>query len=323
MESSVQTHPMVRTAAWAVVLVALLPITMGAFVTTLDAGMAFLDWPSSDGQNMLLYPWLADLRTSPDKFVEHGHRLAGVLIGLCSILLVVVTRRLDQRRWVRWYAGGILLAVIGQGLLGGARVLLDRQTLAMLHSIAGSIFFTLCLLFLMTTGRHWSQLHTERDTRMSAMSFGLIMLLPLVVFGQYLLGSSLRHLHTMLDEHIAGAVVVAVLTIGSVVALVRSESSSMRRTGFLVLGALTLQILLGVGSFVTSLGFKPYGIVALRGGWAQVIVCSLHTVGGMLLLGASVLSAAVTLKLMNSGSLINVNLSADAVPVSPSKGGVR
>ena len=33
-----------------------LQICAGGLVTTLGAGMAFEDWPTSDGQNMFLYP---------------------------------------------------------------------------------------------------------------------------------------------------------------------------------------------------------------------------------------------------------------------------
>ncbi len=67
--------------------VALLPIVMGGLVTTLQAGMAFPDWPSSDGHGMLSYPWL---KSTGDKFLEHGHRLAGMLIGCVSIVLAIV-----------------------------------------------------------------------------------------------------------------------------------------------------------------------------------------------------------------------------------------
>ena len=69
--------------AWLIAtLTLLLPVTTGAVVTTLKAGMVFADWPSSDGYHMFAYPWLNSAR---DEFVEHGHRLAGVVIGLLSI----------------------------------------------------------------------------------------------------------------------------------------------------------------------------------------------------------------------------------------------
>ena len=78
---------LVHRVALVTAVVSLLPIALGSLVTTLGAGMAFLDWPSSDGHGMLAYPWW---KSSGDKFVEHGHRLAGVLIGLCSVGLFVV-----------------------------------------------------------------------------------------------------------------------------------------------------------------------------------------------------------------------------------------
>src|SRR4051794_26977063 len=76
---------------------ALLPIGVGAFVTSMRAGMAFPDWPTSDGQGMFAYPWL---QSAGSKFVEHGHRLAGVVIGLAAIGLVIAVFA-DRRVWVR------------------------------------------------------------------------------------------------------------------------------------------------------------------------------------------------------------------------------
>ncbi len=112
--------PLIRRLASVTCFVALLPIGMGALVTTLKAGMAFADWPSSDGHNMLLYPWFKDFFDHPDKFVEHGHRLAGVLIGLVSIALAVAGW-IRGGRTIRILLTTILISVIVQGLLGGAR----------------------------------------------------------------------------------------------------------------------------------------------------------------------------------------------------------
>lgn len=315
------THPVVRTAAWTVVLVALLPITMGAFVTTLKAGMAFADWPSSDGHAMLLYPWFRDL-ANPDKFTEHGHRLAGVLIGLCSIGLFVLALLKDGRSWVQRYAGGILLAVIAQGLLGGARVLLDRQTLAMLHSITGALFFCLCILFLVLTGRRWAGLQSESDRRLSLVSLAVVCVLPLAVFAQYLLGSSFRHLHTLLHEHIAGAVLVFGLGCWAAAALWRTDSGSLRRCGALVAASLLLQIGLGLGAYVTRLGLPAWGIVATEGSWPQTLICSLHTVGAMLLLGSAVCGAATVLRMYALDRLLGARLSTEMVSVSRPDGGI-
>src|SRR5689334_6182088 len=93
MNSSVIYHWSFRLALL-MALLALLPISVGAVVTTVEAGMAFADWPGSDGHNMLLYPWL---KSSGDKFLEHGHRLAGMLIGIVSLLFTAWAFAADRR----------------------------------------------------------------------------------------------------------------------------------------------------------------------------------------------------------------------------------
>lgn len=274
-------------------LVALLPIGIGSVVTTLKAGMAFADWPTSDGQNMLLYPWLNDLRHT-DKFVEHGHRLAGVLIGLVSIGLVIVAFTKESLRWVRIYSIVILIAVVSQGLLGGMRVRMNAQTLAMLHSITGGLFFTLCCVFAVLTHRVPPGSH-ERDAQTPVWGIGLSVLLPFVVLGQYILGGFFRHLNTMLDEHLAGALSVLIISLVVILVSRRSGLDAIRRKSTWITFALFVQIGLGVGSWVTRMGFPTWGWVAVTNSPAQNIICSLHTIGGMFLLATSTVLAMETI----------------------------
>jgi len=282
-------------------IVALLPISVGALVTTLKAGMAFADWPTSDGQNMLLYPWLNDLRHT-DKFVEHGHRLAGVLIGLVSIGLVVVTFAKEPRRWVRGGSVAILLAVIAQGLLGGMRVRMNEQVLAMTHSITGGLFFTLCFLFAYLVRRRTTD-ERSVDRRLSPASCAIGVLFPFVVLGQYVLGGFFRHLGRMLHEHVAGAVIVTLLAAVLLFALLRSDLLSLRRRGHWLASALLIQIALGLGSWVTKLGFPTLGWVASANSPAQNVICSLHTVGGMFLLATASAVAVELVIRVRSGQI--------------------
>ena len=93
----------------------------GGFTTSIGAGMAFLDWPLSNGS---LNPegWTSD----PDQLAEHSHRLAGMIIGILALALAVAYRRIDRRATVRRLAYGLLILVVIQGGLGGLRVLLDN-----------------------------------------------------------------------------------------------------------------------------------------------------------------------------------------------------
>lgn len=274
-----------RRLATLTCLVALLPITIGSFVTTLKAGMAFADWPTSDGHNMLLYPWLQDLKNT-DKFVEHGHRLAGMVIGLYSIVLLTVAFVRKASRSIQAWTMAILVAVIAQGMLGGMRVRMNEQTLAMIHSITGGLFFTLCWLFGQKVRREGMAPATG-PVNSGALGGFLVMALPLFVVGQYILGGFFRHLGTMLHEHIAGAILVTTAAVASTTVLLRSGDRLLARRGRWLLGALLLQVSLGVLSWITRMGFPLAGWVAITGSPQQVFFCSLHTVGGMFLLATS------------------------------------
>jgi cytochrome c oxidase assembly protein subunit 15 len=256
--------------------------------------MAFTDWPTSDGQNLLLYPWLNDLRHT-DRFTEHGHRLAGMVIGLTSIALVAVVFLRERRTWVRWFSIAILLAVTGQGLLGGARVLMDASLLAMVHSLTGALFFAMCVAFAMLTSTRWAatrkSISDQDRSQLSLPASVIVMALPFLVLVQYWLGGMFRHMGRMMFEHLAGAGIVALAGMTCVILLLRSESRVLRRSGTGILLALLLQLGLGTGAWLTKLNVPWFGWVASTGSLSSVVFRSMHTIGGMLLLTASVLAA--------------------------------
>jgi cytochrome c oxidase assembly protein subunit 15 len=264
--------------------VALLPIVIGTIVTTTGAGMAFPDWPTSDGHSMFFYPWL---KSAGDKFLEHGHRLAGIAIGLCSILLAAVLWVKERRRWVRLAGCLVLFGVILQGILGGMRVLSVDKGLAMLHGSLAAVVFSLMAAVALVTSRSWKYAEFEQnsdDCNVSHLRPWAIMI-PFVIFGQYVLGGLLRHLGRSLHEHIAVAILV--LLFASVIAFIthRTGVSWLKRPAFLLLGIVLVQICLGVLAFVTKYGFAPSGYVAVQGSIARTV----HTIVGMLVLMTSVI----------------------------------
>jgi heme a synthase len=117
-------------AAWVFVLVAL-----GAFTTTIGAGMAFPDWPLSNGS---LNPsgWLTQL----NKFAEHSHRLSAGVMTILTAILAVWIWRAESRAWLRKLAYVSFGLVVIQALLGGLRVLLDRYQVAAVDTSVGQIF---------------------------------------------------------------------------------------------------------------------------------------------------------------------------------------
>jgi cytochrome c oxidase assembly protein subunit 15 len=303
-----------RTMATATCVVALLPIGLGALVTTLKAGMAFADWPSSDGQNMLLYPFLKDFSTRPDKFVEHGHRLAGVVIGLTAVALAF--KCWPMRGWVRNFGLGILIAVILQGLLGGARVLLDAGTLAMTHSMTGALFFSFCVVFRMLLSEQSAQWLATRERHLGAVGFAAGCVMPAIVLLQYFLGGMLRHLHMLRNEHIIGAIVTLMVCCWAGVSLIRGSNPALRRCGVAVVGAVFLQFSLGLGALVTRFGFRQLGYVSVTGSLEQAVLCSLHTVVGIFLVASSVSSCVWLVMLSRRGLIASTSLEmpVDTIP---------
>ena len=104
----------------------------GGFTTSINAGMAFLDWPLSNG-SVNPHGWL----TESDKFAEHSHRLAATGLGLLAIAIALAHRLREPRRGVRLAAYAVLGLVVLQGGLGGLRVLLDRQNIGTDHNLGG------------------------------------------------------------------------------------------------------------------------------------------------------------------------------------------
>lgn len=312
MSSEVTTvSPLLRNLATATCLVALLPIGMGALVTTLKAGMAFADWPSSDGHNMLLYPWFRDFATDTDKFVEHGHRLAGMLIGFLSLILTFVGMRAEQK-WVRVYCVAILIAVIAQGLLGGARVLMDAQTLAMTHSITGALFFSMCVLFRVLISQSGRK---DTEDLLGVSGAAISALLPVAVLVQYAIGGVLRHLHNLNSEHIAGAIVVSCLCVIAVASLMRARLKRLRIAGLMIVVCLLVQVCLGMGSWVLRFGWADMGYVATAGSLPQAVVCSLHTVVGMFLLSSTAVGSLFVVQLHLRGRLACTSLNGFSTQV--------
>lgn len=300
--------PWVHRLAVTTACVALLPITVGAVVTTMKWGMAFPDWPTSDGHNMFLYPWL---RSAADKFTEHGHRLAGILIGCCSILIAAVVWRCDDRKWVRRLGVGVLLAVIVQGRLGGDRVLRDDPRWAMAHGAFAAIVFTLMCGLAMVTGRRWredlpaaaspkSPSHDEPEIVSDTLR-PFLMAAPFLVALQYLLGGFVRHLGMALYEHLGGAILVAIVGTLAAMAGIRSRVKVVSRLGLGLAAALGLQLLLGAGAWVTRFGFATLGYVAVNQSPMQVTFRTAHTVVGMLVLMTTILLALSVLAWERAG----------------------
>lgn len=250
----------------------------GGFTTTIRAGMAFLDWPLSNGS---INPegWLQDR----DMAAEHSHRLLGMVMGLLSIALCVAAFRFKAARAVRRMGVALVILVVAQGLLGGLRVLLDQlnlqidhnlyaQSFAVAHATTAQLFLCLLVSFVVATSRSW----IERDAGFaqrpadSVPAWGLAACATLVL--QLVVGAVMRHAHAGLAiptfpltphgtlvppvfdfaiavhfAHRVGAMVVTVAIVGFCARIWTNPASRRALGGSAVglLALLALQVLLG------------------------------------------------------------------------------
>ena len=272
-------HPWLHRLAVATAVVALLPILMGALVTTKDAGMAFKDWPSSDGHNMIAYPWLSSMG---DKFLEHGHRLGGLLIGVVSILLATTAAAYETRRWVKVLTLCVLVAVVAQGLLGGSRVRLDARGLAFVHGSFAALVMGLMVSVATITSRSWFENDTKEQNRKQLVRLrSLAVATTTVVFVQYMLGGLLRHHGRVLFEHLGFAFVAAMMVVWLAMSAAASGVSLLKAPAGVLAVLTMLQLALGAAAWVTRFGFGDR--VAVYGSSEQVISRTGHVLCGMLL----------------------------------------
>jgi len=190
------------TLAWFATLGAIwvfVIVTLGAFTTSIGAGMVFPDWPLSNGS---INPegWLTDVAM----FAEHSHRLTGALMGLLTVALALWLWRSEERAWLRKLGWTALAIVVVQGLIGGKRVLLDSiavpgfemtlgQMLRIPHGILAQVF--VCMLFAIAAGlsRTWTQrnggLHGNTMARVRSLGWWAVAL----VLVQLTVAATMRH----------------------------------------------------------------------------------------------------------------------------------
>ena len=265
------------------IYVAMLTVVFGALTTSKNAGMAFRDWPTSDGQMMLTYPWLSDFARNWDKFLEHGHRLAGALIGMWSIALVTLSFRTRQSRTVKVLSIFVLVGVICQGLLGGFRVQLDERGLAMMHGAFAAVVFSIMGAIALISNPKWQQLDQERSRGTMRLMQVVASLLIGVLMTQYFLGGLIRHQGTGLHEHLAVGFVALGLIFANWTFSNSSTSTALQRSAFILLLFGGVQVALGLGAWVLRFGFAPVGYVAISDSIQQVASRTAHTVCGIVI----------------------------------------
>jgi cytochrome c oxidase assembly protein subunit 15 len=256
---------------------------IGGLVTSKGAGLAVPDWPTTFGYNMFLYPWS---KMVGNIFYEHSHRLVASFVGLLTIALALAFWLRERRAWLRWLGLATLGLVIVQGIMGGLRVVLLEDTLAIFHAATAQAFFALTICLAMFTAAEWQDAaggkpleDGGRLRRLAAMTTGFIYL-------QIIFGAVLRHTGERLDAHLTFAAVVALHVILVLIRVSRHHADLPRlvRPALFLFALLIGQIILGglsyFAKFTTLLRF-PVDVI--------VLLTTTHLAVGALMLAAGVI----------------------------------
>lgn len=258
-------------------------LLFGGLVTNTGAALAVPDWPTTFGYNMFLYPWS---KMVGGVFYEHSHRLLGAFVGVLTLAVAAALWITERRRGLRWF-GLILVLLVGiQGLLGGLRVLLMKQTLAVLHGSLAPAFFALTVGLALVTSPVWAEEPGESRRAPDLTLKGLALLTTGVLYLQIVFGALLTHLGQRLDGHLAGALALVGLISVLAVRTLRRDASQpgLTRPARWLLGLLGLQLALGVGAYAS----RFTGLELPLAGYSSLAIPVIHRLIGAVLLALSV-----------------------------------
>ena len=252
-------------------------ILFGGLVTNTGAALAVPDWPTTFGYPMVLYPWS---QMVGGIFYEHSHRLIGAVVGVLTLALAASLWREGGR--LRALGVVAVAAVVIQGLLGGLRVVLLKETLAIVHGCLAQAFFGLAVATaVLTSTRHHTPLRGADPATRTLTSIAVAL-----VYGQIVFGALITH---------AGWSALHLLGAGAVFVFVPIVTARLRRTKDVVAAPaarmlivlLSVQLLLGAGSFVAR-----FTSIWIPGGQVTMLALPVaHRLVGSLILGAIVAAA--------------------------------
>src|SRR5262249_17820942 len=191
-------RPLYRFACFTAGAILLL-IGSGGLVTSTNSGLAVPDWPNSYGYNMFAFPWAR--WSSGPVFQEHSHRLIASGVGFLTIILTAWLWIAESRRWLKMLGLIALAAVIVQGVLGGLRVIALKDEIGIFHAGLAQAFLCLVCFIAFALSRAWDRLGSVAllDSEAGHRLRSLAVLVTALIYGQLLLGATMRHAHAELS----------------------------------------------------------------------------------------------------------------------------
>jgi cytochrome c oxidase assembly protein subunit 15 len=293
-------------------------VWVGGLVTTYRAGMAVPDWPTTYGYNLFLYPWQTWLLGPWDLFIEHGHRLFASLVGLITILFCASLWITKQPKWLRVMGFIALAGVIFQGVLGGMRVRLDEELLAMIHGCFGPAFFAFTAVLAVATSRAWRENHGTVQTGTGRMLRWLAIIAPVLAYSQLTLGAHLRHFapdgsplafQSLVMWHIAVGLTLALYIVSATVIFWRKARGvkPLLVWATLLASVVSVQLALGAATWIVKYGWPAFlaesssasTFTVEARSWWQSQITTAHVATGSLILAMATVLAVLSVRILD------------------------
>jgi heme A synthase len=209
----------------------------------------------------------------------------------------------------------LLVAVIGQGLLGGFRVLLDRYlgpNLALIHGCFAQIVFGLTVVMAVITGRAYvTGLQSGAMPLAGPRLRRVTLLVVALVYTQIVFGALLRHTYSPFGPR--GHLLVAFAVVAGVGWVVKEVWEHHRGDRALTVPAMILAHLVG---FQLLMGVEAWMLrYTSTGAGHQIGVRTVHV-----LLGSLIFAASITLALQTRRGVVPAVVSAPADDAAPGLG---
>jgi cytochrome c oxidase assembly protein subunit 15 len=229
---------------------------------------------------------------------EHSHRLIASVVGFLTLLLALLLWLYERRRWLRWLGIAALALVILQGVVGGLRVVLVEETLAVLHACLAQAFFALAASLALFTSEEWKVDSPKRQLAGAGRIQRLSVFTTALIYLQGIFGAILRYQGAGFEAHLvlAALVVFHVLFLAARILNFHSGVSKLVPPVIALCGLMVLQLALGLGSYLgkftpLATALPPLAVVVLR---------TSHVVTGALMLVTSLVLTLRSYRLLEA-----------------------
>jgi len=128
-----------------------------------------------------------------------GVREQGMFVALAGIALLAIMycvfRIAQEGSRLHWWTMVAFCAVLVQGVLGGLRVTMLKDEIGIIHGALAQLFLVLICAIALGTSRWWQRQNAPEPSEAPSRLKWVYAVTAVMIFGQLLLGASMRHQH--------------------------------------------------------------------------------------------------------------------------------